>query len=95
MSETRRALYVPERFAHGYQTLVPETETTCFLSEFYTPSGESGLYCEDPRLGIQWPLSPSELSARDRKWTLLADFEPYLQERMQLSAMAWRPPDDR
>jgi dTDP-4-dehydrorhamnose 3,5-epimerase len=89
-AETRRAVYVPERFAHGYQALVPETETTYFVSEFYTPSAEGGLFCADPRLGIRWPLSPSELSARDRKWESLAEFEPNLRERMQL-AHATRP----
>jgi dTDP-4-dehydrorhamnose 3,5-epimerase len=89
-AETRCAVYVPERFAHGYQVLVPETETTYFVSEFYTPAAEGGLLYADPRLAIQWPLPPSELSVRDRKWTLLAEIEPYLQERMQLPS-ASRP----
>src|SRR4249919_2175848 len=51
-----RALYVPERFAHGYQVLQADTETTYYVGEFYTPSLESGLRYADPRLAIAWPL---------------------------------------
>ena len=89
-AETRRAVYVPERFAHGYQVLAPETETTYFVSEFYTPAAEGGLSHADPRLAIQWPLPVFELSVRDRKWTLLEECEPSLKERMQ-SPGAGRP----
>ena len=41
--ERQRALYVPERFAHGYQTLVDETETSYQVGEFYAPETEGGL----------------------------------------------------
>ena len=41
--ENSRSLYVPERFAHGYQTLVDATETSYFVGEFYTPDAEGGL----------------------------------------------------
>ena len=44
-ADTGRALYVPERFAHGYQTLVDATETSYFVGEFYTPDAEGGLAC--------------------------------------------------
>ena len=46
-----RALYVPERFAHGYQTLATRTETSYQVGEFYAPETEGGLAYDDPRLG--------------------------------------------
>ena len=48
-----RALYVPERFAHGYQVLRDKTETSYQVGEFYTPGAEGGLLYNDPRLGLQ------------------------------------------
>ena len=45
-----RALYVPERFAHGYQVLTDATDTMYFVGEFYTPGSEGGLRWDDPRL---------------------------------------------
>lgn len=41
--ENRRALYVPEGFAHGFQTLVPDCEVHYLVTEFYTPSAEGGV----------------------------------------------------
>ena len=41
--DNMRALYVPERFAHGYQTLCDKTDTSYQVGEFYTPAAEGGL----------------------------------------------------
>ena len=57
------ALYVPERFAHGYQVLRDNTDTSYQVGEFYTPNAESGLRYDDPRLGLKWPLPVSVISA--------------------------------
>lgn len=70
-AQNRRALYVPEMFAHGYQTLTDEVEVTYQVGEFYTPGYERGLRYDDPVLGIEWPLSVSEISAKDGAWSLL------------------------
>ena len=51
-AESMRALYVPERFAHGYQTLRDDTVASYELGEVYTPSAEGGLPHDDPRLGL-------------------------------------------
>ena len=59
---------MPERFAHGYQVLEDETETSYQVGEFYTPGSEGGLRYDDPRLGLQWPLPVSEMSAKDAAW---------------------------
>ena len=80
--ENGRALYVPERFAHGYQVLADETETSYQVGEFYTPELEGGLRYDDPRLGLEWPLPVEEMSEKDRGWALLEEFEPELRRRM-------------
>ena len=55
-----------ERFAHGYQVLEDETETSYMVGEFYAPGLEGGLRYDDPRLGITWPLPVGEISEKDR-----------------------------
>ena len=87
-AENRRGLYVPERFAHGYQVLEDGTETTYQVGEFYTASAESGLCYADPRLGIEWPLPASDISDKDRAWPLLEVSEPSIRERMTLARAA-------
>lgn len=70
-ADNRRALYVPEMFAHGYQALSDGAEVIYQVSEFYTPGCEKGLRYDDPLLGIEWPLSVTEISAKDAAWPLL------------------------
>src|SRR5215510_240463 len=79
-----RALYVPECFAHGYQVLQDNTETSYQVGEFYTPGVEGGLMYDDPRLGLAWPLPVGEMSPKDAGWPLLAATEPELKRRMSL-----------
>ena len=71
-----RLLYVPEGFAHGFQTLTDDATMLYFHTAFHAPGFEGGLRWDDPRLAIPWPLPPAELSARDRAHPLLdATFE--------------------
>jgi len=86
--DNRRALYVPERFAHGYQVLADDTETSYQVGEFYAPDLESGLLYNDPRLGLTWPLPVAEISAKDAAWKPLAEIEPELRRRMSASMSA-------
>ena len=74
-ADNRRGLYVPERFAHGYQVLADDTETTYQVGEFYTPAAESGLRYNDPRLAIGWPLPVTDVSDKDQRWPLLETAE--------------------
>lgn len=69
-AENRRALYVPEMFAHGYQTLTDAAEVVYQVGEFYTPGYESGLRYNDPAFGIEWPLAVTEISEKDAAWPL-------------------------
>jgi dTDP-4-dehydrorhamnose 3,5-epimerase len=81
-ADNHRALYVPERFAHGYQVLDDVTETSYQVGEFYTPESEGGLRYDDPRLGLTWPLPVTEMSDKDRAWALLDEIEAEVARRM-------------
>jgi dTDP-4-dehydrorhamnose 3,5-epimerase len=83
-ADNYRSLYVPERFAHGYQVLEDITETSYQVGEFYTPSAEGGLMYKDPQLGLAWPLPVTEISPKDNTWKLLKEIEPELRRRMTL-----------
>ena len=87
-ADNHRSLFVPERFAHGYQVLADATETSYQVGEFYTPDAEGGLRYDDPALGLEWPLPVSEISDKDRAWALLSEIEPEVKERMVVAAPA-------
>lgn len=70
-ADNHRSLYVPQMFAHGYQTLQDNTEVVYQVDEFYAPQCERGLRYNDPRLGIEWPLPVTHLSKRDLAWASL------------------------
>jgi len=81
-AENQRGLYVPERFAHGYQALEDNTDTSYQVGEFYTPSAEGGLRYDDPRLGLSWPLPVSVMSDKDRVFKPLDEIELEVKLRM-------------
>ncbi len=81
-ADNHRALYVPERFAHGYQVLEDITETSYQVGEFYAPGTEGGLLYSDERLGLRWPLPVTESSPKDAVWKPLSEVEPELKRRM-------------
>jgi dTDP-4-dehydrorhamnose 3,5-epimerase len=67
--ENRRTLYVPEGFAHGYQTLAPRTEVWYQMSVPYAPDAARGFRWDDPRFGIDWPPARRRIiSERDLRW---------------------------
>ena len=70
-AQNRRALYVPAYFAHGYQTLVDDTEVVYQVGGSYAPGAERGLRHDDPALGLSWPLPVTMISAKDASWPLL------------------------
>lgn len=68
----RLTLYIPEGFAHGFQTLTDEAEVAYDISRAYTPGLAGGLRFDDPALAIDWPAAPERIvSERDRAWPLL------------------------
>jgi len=67
-AENRKALYVPERFAHGYQALTDGAEVLYSVTEFYAPGREGGFRHDDPAVGIDWPLPATVVSSKDASW---------------------------
>ncbi len=67
-ADNRRALFVPEGFAHGFQTLEDDTDVIYQVSAFYTPGAEGGVRYNDPAFAIEWPLPVSVISEKDAAW---------------------------
>jgi dTDP-4-dehydrorhamnose 3,5-epimerase len=67
----RLALFIPAGVAHGYQTLVPETDFFYMTDQFYAAGLEIGVRYSDPALGIDWPLPARDVAVRDETWPLL------------------------
>ena len=77
-----RALYLPERFAHGYQTLSDNTVMSYHMSAFYTLEAEGGLRHDDPALGLEWPMSVAAISDKDRSFKTYESIQQTLKWRM-------------
>jgi dTDP-4-dehydrorhamnose 3,5-epimerase len=71
-ADLRRALYIPPLHAAGYQALTDGAEVHYLCSAPYTPEAEAGLNIRDPTIGIEWPLQPGVVSAKDQAWAYLA-----------------------
>ncbi|MCK1342253.1 dTDP-4-dehydrorhamnose 3,5-epimerase [Bradyrhizobium sp. CW11] len=68
---SRRALLIPEGCAHGFQVLEPDSELLYLHTAPYVSKSESAIRFDDPMIGIDWPLSPLDLSERDLHHPLL------------------------
>ncbi len=75
-AQNRKMLYIPEGFAHGFQTLTEDCDLIYLHSEFYVPNAEGGIRYNDPKLNIEWPLIPTVISERDSS-------HPYLDENFK------------
>lgn len=72
-ADNKKMIYIPEGFAHGFQTLSDNCELMYHHSEFYKPNIESGLKYDDPKLNIEWPLLVTNISERDKQHDFLKD----------------------
>jgi len=63
--ENHTMLYVPEGFAHGFLTLMDNTEVFYQMSEFYHPESQAGVRWNDPTFGIHWIDDVHVISHRD------------------------------
>jgi len=64
-SENYKGIYVPEGFAHGFQTLEDDTEVFYQMSEFYMAKYARGIKWNDESFDIKWPLNPTMMSQKD------------------------------
>jgi len=71
-SENMKMMYVPEGFAHGFQTLEENSELLYFHTEFYSPEHEGGIRYNDPAINISWHLEVKDVSERDQNHPLLS-----------------------
>ena len=72
-AENHVMIYVPEGFAHGYQTLEDDTEVSYQVSQYYCPEAERGVCYKDPSFGIEWPLDVQVISEKDSNWPVYQD----------------------
>ncbi len=72
-SANKKMMYIPEGFAHGFQTLSNDCELLYHHSAFYLPDKESGIRYNDPRINIEWPLAVTVVSDKDKQHELIDD----------------------
>jgi dTDP-4-dehydrorhamnose 3,5-epimerase len=72
-ADNRTMVYIPEGFAHGFETLEDSSEVFYQMSEFHEPAYERGIRWNDPAFKFEWPFESLVISARDRTY---ADFVP-------------------
>jgi dTDP-4-dehydrorhamnose 3,5-epimerase len=65
------SLYIPQGFAHGFQTLEDNAQLIYHHTDFYTPGYEAGIRYNDPSVGISWPLPVSVITEKDLNHDLL------------------------
>jgi dTDP-4-dehydrorhamnose 3,5-epimerase len=65
-ADNRMMLYIPKGFAHGFQTLVDDTEIDYEITPAYVPNADGGFRFDDPALAIPWPLPVVMVSERDQ-----------------------------
>ncbi|MEM9635919.1 MAG: dTDP-4-dehydrorhamnose 3,5-epimerase [Pseudomonadota bacterium] len=75
-AEGGEMIFIPEGFAHGFQTLTPNVELLYFHSDSYSPEHEGGLHHNDPDVGIAWPVPTTNLSDRDKNLPPLKKVDP-------------------
>ena len=72
-AENGTALFIPEGFAHGFQTLADDSEVFYQMFNRYSPEHAAGVRWDDPAFGIEWPLAVSSMAERDRNYPLLGE----------------------
>ena len=73
-AENKLMMYIPEGFAHGFQTLEDNSGLLYMHTAYYSPEAEDGLRYNDPLVNISWPIEISEISMRDTNHDILEKF---------------------
>ena len=87
-AKNRTALSMPAYVAHGYQSLVDDSEVMYLVDGPYAPGAEVGFRHNDPAFGIQWPVPVTELSGKDAEWP---EFDPDWMNRGMPSVQSQTP----
>ena len=64
-AQNKKMMYIPQGFAHGFQTLSDDAELIYHHTQYYIPEVEDALHHQDPIINISWPLTITEVSERD------------------------------
>ena len=64
-NENQSTLFIPDGFAHGFQTLEDNCELLYLVSNIYAPDSEGGVHALDSKIAINWPLEVVKMSKRD------------------------------
>ena len=75
-ADNRIMLYVPKGFAHGFQTLLDQTELDYEITPAYVPGAGRGVRFDDPDLAIPWPVGEMILSSEDRALGTIDSIDP-------------------
>jgi dTDP-4-dehydrorhamnose 3,5-epimerase len=67
-AESARALFIPEGCAHGFLTLMPQTDVLYHMNRMHVAGQTQGYRWNDPTLNIRWPAAPALMSPTDRSW---------------------------
>ena len=68
------AVFIPEGFAHGFQSLEENTQVLYFCTSEYSPSSEGSIRWDDPEIGIEWPIEHPRTSEKDSMAPFLKDW---------------------
>jgi dTDP-4-dehydrorhamnose 3,5-epimerase len=87
-AESKRQIFVPEGFAHGFCVLSPSATVAYKCSAYYAPQYDRGVRWNDPHLAIDWPVQNPLLSEKDARLPLLGEVPLELLPRYQAAADA-------
>lgn len=76
-SENKRQLWIPEGFAHGFLTLIDNTEFVYKTTNFYSKESERSIIWNDPLINIEWPEKEVLLSEKDKLASLFSEAEVF------------------
>lgn len=71
-ADNHYSVFVPEGFAHGFQTLTDDTEVNYQVSSAYHGPSSCGVRWDDPAIRVKWPLPVSVILERDQTWPELS-----------------------
>lgn len=77
-AENKKQLFIPRGFAHGFITLTDDVEVLYKADNYYAPECDGNIRWDDPQIGVDWLIEPTNISDKDKK-------APFLKERTELN----------